>query len=100
MFVRDHPPPIDFLQAHCQTKIERFGLAVGPGSGAAHRRDREGGIVARGDIHLLNVEADWFARPGKEQVPCLPVGFEPNAFEWWRNIEHHEIGGMALENPA
>jgi hypothetical protein len=55
-------------------------------------------ISAGRHVHLLNVKADRIARPGKEEVPSLPVSVEPNAFERRRNIEHHEIGGMSSEN--
>ena len=98
MFVRDHPSPVDFPQAHCQAKIERLRLAVGPRSLAAHARKSEGDIRAGRHVHLLNVKAHRAARPGKEKVPGLPVCVEPNAFERRRNIEHHEIGGVASED--
>jgi hypothetical protein len=42
MLVRDHPLPVDFSQAYGQTKVERFGLTVGPRSLAAHARKSEG----------------------------------------------------------
>jgi hypothetical protein len=77
MFMRDHPPPVDFLQANRQTKIERLGLAVGIRSGAVHRRDSEGDISASRDVHLLNLKADQIARPGKEEIPGLLVSVEP-----------------------
>ena len=79
MFVRDHPPAIEFLQANCETKIERLGLAVGARPRAGHRRDSEGDISASRDIHLSNLEADPIARPGKEEIPGLPISLEPKA---------------------
>jgi hypothetical protein len=82
MFVRDYLPPIDFLEADCQTKIERLGLSVGPARLAAHRRDSEGEIGPSRDVHLLNVEADRIVPPRKEGVPGLPVSVQPNALEW------------------
>jgi hypothetical protein len=81
MLVRDHPPPVDLPQADCQTKIERLRLAVGPRSLTAHARKCEGDIGAGRHVRLLNVKADRIARPGKEEVPDLPVSVEPNAFE-------------------
>jgi hypothetical protein len=74
MFVRDHPPAIEFLQANCETKIERLGLAVGARPRAGHRRDSEGDISASRDIHLSNLEADRIARPGKASSPTLLNG--------------------------
>src|SRR5258707_14687260 len=100
MLVRDHPLPVDFSQAYGQTKVERFGLTVGPRSLAAHARKSEGDIRASRDLHLLNAKANRAARPGKEQVPGFPVSVEPDASKRRRNIEHHEIGGMASQDPV
>ena len=69
MFVRDHPPPVDFLKAHCQTKIERFGLSVGLRSLAAHARESEGDISAGRNVQLLNVKADQDRSTRKRRGP-------------------------------
>jgi hypothetical protein len=100
MLVRDHPPPVSFSQAHRQPKSERLRFAVRPRTLASHARKSEGDIRAGRHVHLLNFKADRTARPGKEDVPCFPVSVEPDSFEWRRDIEHHEIVGMAPKNSS
>ena len=97
MFVRDHPPPIDFSRHMVRRKSSASGLPSAPGPLAAHGCEGEGDSGASGDVHLVNLKADRIARPGKEQVPGLPVGVEPYALERRGNVEHHEIGGMASQ---
>ena len=42
MLVRDHPLPVELVVGTCQTKVERFRLAVRPRPFAAHGGKSEG----------------------------------------------------------
>jgi hypothetical protein len=91
MLVRDPPLVVYFAKTHGQPEQETVlvrwvARRVRP---AAHDRDGEGDVLARGHSEFLEVEGRSGLVIAEEQVPGLFVRLDALALQGRRQVEHH-----------
>ena len=58
VLVHDAPREVDLAQTHCESKFERFPLAVWTDASALSYRRDESNILAASDLHIVKVKGN------------------------------------------
>jgi hypothetical protein len=76
MFVHDAPSAVNLAQAHGQTKLQRFQLAVRIETDAPPYGRSEGNIFPAVDSHVVKIKGDRFFRRREKRLPCRHIGIQ------------------------
>src|SRR5215475_8140418 len=98
MFMHDYPLAVYFPQTNGETELQFDSFSVFLRTSAPHQSSDKRNVVARSNVHFIEIENYGIIGPGEKEIPGSLVQIDTFRLQWPRQIEHQYIRRVIGKN--